>query len=69
MESQNQDMMIYQLVDGVGGLKAQNDEIIRRLNQQNGRVDRLEAMQWRIVVYMAAAVGGTQWLVELVFSK
>ena len=58
----------FQFVETMGKLSAQNEEIIRRLNQQNGRVDRLEAVQWKIIVYMTLAVAGAQGVVEMLFQ-
>lgn len=65
---QNQYGMTIQLVEGLSRVATQNEEIIRRLNTQNGRVDKLEAMQWRIIVYIAGAVGVAQFGVEVLFK-
>lgn len=48
------------MVGDIATVKTQNEEIIRRLNQQNGRVDKLELMQWRIVAVIAGTVGGIE---------
>lgn len=52
------------MVEGLATIKTQNEEIIRRLNIQNGRVDKLEAFQFRLVVWMAIAAGGTHGLAK-----
>lgn len=54
------------VISDIAVVKTQNEEIIRRLNQQNGRVDRLEAMQWKIALVIAGSLGGIELLAKFV---
>lgn len=53
------------LISGLSRVATQNEEIIRRLNTQNGRVDRLEVMQWKLGVILAGTVGGIELVSKL----
>lgn len=59
-----EETVLLEIVEKLGKHTAQNEEIIRRLAIQNGRVDKLESMQWKIIVYMALAVAGAQGTIE-----